>query len=114
MISPFHFMKKQKELSDTKSEEHTQTRMPSDRGPVWDDVSNRVKVAIWKHPYVDRKNPEMDAWRFTTAICRSYVDKEDGKWHNVHFYDKRDLQDVIKAAQLALEQIDRLEERLVP
>lgn len=84
-----------------KAEAH-QTNESSNRGPAWDSFSNRVKVAIWKHAQGEGKA------RFTTAICRSY--KEDGEWHNVHFFDKTDLKDVIKVAQEALDQIDRLEE----
>lgn len=77
------------------------TKDSSGRGPAWDDHSNRVKVAIWKHT---QKNGEL---RFTTSICRSYKD-DDKKWVNTHFFDRDDLKDVIKVANQALDQIDRL------
>jgi hypothetical protein len=92
-----------KKRSAKDAEEVTKTNDSSERGPVWDDHFNRVKVAVFKHPTKDKK------WRFTSAIFRSYVDRDDGSWHNVYYYDKKDLVDVIKAAQRALEQIDHLE-----
>ena len=70
--------------------------------PVWDAYSNRVKVAIWKYRQDDGST------RCTAALYRSYVDDEE-KRHNVYYYGKRDLKDVIRLAEEALDQIERIE-----
>lgn len=78
----------------------TQTNGSSGRGPIWDDVSERVKCAIWKHTQGEKV-------RYTTAIYRSY--RENGVWHNVHYFDRADLRDVMLLAEKAVWQIDKLE-----
>ena len=74
-----------------------------DRGPVWDDASNRVKVAVFRHAHDDGKV------RYTIGINRSYKD-DAGQWHNTHFFDEKDLPDVIAAVQMATERIDRFKD----
>jgi hypothetical protein len=78
----------------------SQTNESSGRNPIWDDTSERVKCAIWKHDQKGRS-------RYTVALYRSYRD-EGGSWHNVHFFDRNDLKDVTLLAERAAKHIDGL------
>lgn len=79
----------------------TQPNESTERRRVWDDQINRVKVAIWRHPQPKNRV------RYTTGVYRSYK-SDDGDWHNVHFFDEADLDDVIALAKAAKDQIARL------
>ena len=79
----------------------TQPNDSGERRRVWDDQINRVKAAIWRHPQPKNRV------RYTTAIYRSYK-SDDGDWHNIHFFDETDLDDVIELAQTAQNQIAHL------
>jgi hypothetical protein len=79
----------------------SRTKASSDRGPIWDSVSNRVKAAMWRHS-------QKHGVRYSVSICRSYKG-DDGKWHDVHFFDKGDLDDVVRLVSQAQAKIDQLE-----
>ena len=46
--------------------------------------------------------------RYTVSICRSYYDEEQHRWVNTHYYDQRDLDDVIAFAQEAQKKLARI------
>jgi hypothetical protein len=69
--------------------------------PLWKDQAHRVQGAMWRHSQEDGKT------RFTVSISRSYKDKADDEWKNVHYYDEKDLDDVMVMAQTAKEEILR-------
>lgn len=77
---------------------------PSGKGPLWDTTSHRVRGAMWKH---DQKGKA----RYTIAICRSYK-SEDGIWHNVHFFDRNDLNDVVKVAEEAKDYLSQVADKV--
>lgn len=56
--------------------------------PIWKTQHNRVQGAMWQYLQDD------GTARFTVSISRSYKDQDDGSWHNVHYFDRKDLQDV--------------------
>jgi hypothetical protein len=68
--------------------------------PLWKEQEHRVKGAVWKR--LQNGKP-----RFTVSISRSFKDKTSDKWKNVHYYDEKDLDDVIVMAQMAKEEILR-------
>lgn len=74
------------------------------KGPFWSDSSEsgRVRATIWKH---ENKNGKV---RYTVGICRSYLDRDDDRWVNTHYYDQRDLDDVMHFAQVAKKKLDRI------
>jgi hypothetical protein len=67
-------------------------------GPVWKTQHNRVKGAMWRHPQPGNKV------RFTVSVSRSYKDEKNG-WVNTHFFDQKDLADVVSIAKEAQDQI---------
>ena len=67
--------------------------------PVWKAQHGRVQGALWKYPQEDGKT------RFTISISRSYKDKESDKWMNVHYFDRKDLNDIRSICQTAEEEI---------
>ncbi len=67
--------------------------------PFWKTQHGRVQGAMWKHPQDD------GGTRFTVSISRSYQDKDDGKWKNVHYFDRKDLDDIRSLCQAAQEEI---------
>src|SRR4051794_6569349 len=67
--------------------------------PIWKTQHNRVQGAMWKHPQEDGKV------RFTISISRSYKDKDDDKWKSVHYFDRKDLKDILSICDEAEEQI---------
>jgi hypothetical protein len=67
-------------------------------GPIWKTQNNRVKGAMWRH-----QQPG-DKVRFTVSISRSYKDEKNA-WVNTHFFDERDLRDVVLVANEARDQI---------
>lgn len=75
----------------------------SDALPVWKTQHNRVQGALWRHPQLGGKV------RYTVSISRSYKDSETNKWVNVHYFDQRDLRDVITVASEARDQILELD-----
>jgi hypothetical protein len=75
---------------------------PEPNGPAWKTQHNRVKGAIWRHPQPD------GTARFTVSISRSYKDEKKG-WVNTHFFDQKDLADVVSIASEAQDQILALE-----
>lgn len=76
---------KKKEVTGTKPVE-TETNDSS--APIWKTQHNRVQGAMWQHLQSD------GSARFTVSISRSYKDKDDGTWKNVHYFDRKDLLDV--------------------
>ena len=74
-----------------------QTVEPAKKTPYWSDqsASNRVRASLWRH---DQKGGKV---RYTVALCRSYFDEQEKHWVNTHFFDARDLDDVIALAQEA-------------
>lgn len=79
----------------------THSNESGERRRMWDDQIHRVKAAVWRHPQTKNR------MRYTTAIYRSYR-SDDGDWHNVHFFDEGDLDDVIAQVQAAKAAIARL------
>ena len=67
--------------------------------PVWKTQHNRVQGAMWKHLQDDGKVS------FTVSISRSYKDKDDDKWKNVHYFDRKDLDDVRSICNTAEEEL---------
>ena len=99
---------KRTEVSGTKPEgpaappeQHRQAQESPGNGPLWKADSKRVQAALWKH---DQKGKA----RYTVSISRSFKDQA-GKWVNVHYFDKQDLDDVVAVANQAREQILSLE-----
>lgn len=80
------------------------SRDATNKGPLWSDQSEsrRVRASIWKH------GPSGGKARYTVGICRSYFDKDDDRWVNTHYYDRKDLDDVIGFAQAAKKKLDRI------
>lgn len=56
--------------------------------PIWKNQHNRVQGAMWKYLQKDGKP------RFTISISRSYKDKADDEWKSVHYFDRKDLNDI--------------------
>ena len=73
------------------------------KAPLFSDesASRRVRLAIWSH---DQKGGKV---RYTVSICRSYYDEEQHLWVNSHYYNERDLDDVIVFAQEAKKKLAR-------
>ena len=67
--------------------------------PIWKSQHGRVQGAMWKHLQDDGTT------RFTISISRSYKDKDDDKWKNVHFFDRNDLDDVRSICHVAEEAV---------
>ena len=78
-----------------------ESRMNDSSVPIWKEQEGRVQGAIWPHLQDDGKR------RFTISISRSYMDK-DKEWHNVHFFDEKDLNDVHTIADQAKAEILRV------
>ena len=85
-------------------DEITAKKPTAPKAPLWSDESDsrRVRIAIWSH---DRKGGKV---RHTVSICRSYYDEEQRSWVNTHYYDERDLDDVIVFAQEAKKKLARI------
>lgn len=77
----------------------------ANKGPVWssESPSKRVRATIWAH-----QQGKTGRVRRTVGICRSYLDKEEGRWTNTFYYDRKDLDDVIELAQEAKKRLDRM------
>jgi len=67
--------------------------------PLWKAQHGRVQGAMWKHLQDDGTS------RFTVSISRSYKDKDDEKWKNVHYFDRKDLDDIRSICHTAEEAI---------
>lgn len=72
-------------------------------GPIWKTQHNRVQGAMWRHQQPDNK------MRFTVSVSRSYRDSDTNQWVNTHFFDERDLRDVVTVANEARDHILELE-----
>jgi len=77
----------------------------ANKGPVWSDESpsKRVRATIWAHP-----QGTTGRVRRTVGLCRSYFDKEEGRWVNSFYYDGKDLDDLIELAQTAKKKLARM------
>ena len=71
-------------------------------GPIWKTQHNRVQGAMWRHLQPDGKA------RFTVSVSRSYKDGDTNKWVNTHFFDERDLGDMVIVAHEAQDKILQL------
>jgi hypothetical protein len=70
--------------------------------PMWTRTINRVEASVWMH--------EQPAGpRYVTSISRSYKHNTTGEWKRDHFYDTRDLADVMLAVREASEYIRNME-----
>jgi hypothetical protein len=67
--------------------------------PIWKDQHGRVQGAMWKYVQDDGKT------RHTISISRSYMDKDEKEWKNVHYFDRKDLADVRSIALAAEEEL---------
>ncbi len=88
---------KKMDVAGRKSAELSQTNDSS--VPIWKAQHGRVQGAMWKHSQEDGKT------RFTISISRSYKDKDDEKWKNVHYFDRKDLDDIRSICTVAEEEI---------
>lgn len=73
-------------------------------GPIWKTQHNRVQGAMWRHQQPDNKV------RYTVSVSRSYKDNDTNQWANTHFFDERDLGDIVIVAHEAQEKILALKE----
>lgn len=90
-------MTKKTDVAGRKPAETTQASNSS--VPVWKAQHGRVQAAMWRHPQDDGSE------RTTLSISRSYRDKDDDKWKNVHFYDPRDIADIRSILSVVEEEI---------
>jgi hypothetical protein len=67
--------------------------------PIWKAQHGRVQGAMWRHLQED------GTARYTVSISRSYRDKDDDKWKNVHYFDRKDLDDVRSICNTAEEEL---------
>ncbi len=67
--------------------------------PFWKAQHGRIQGAAWRHLQEDGKT------RYTISVSRSYKDKEDDKWKNVHYFDRKDLDDIRSICHVAEEEI---------
>jgi len=76
----------------------------TNKGPVWSDESpsKRVRATIWEH------RSKGSRVRRTVGLCRSYLDRESGRWVNTSYFDRKDLDDLIDLAQTAKKKLDRM------
>jgi len=95
---------KRKDSASARPENPDEISAKKPSAPLWSDESDsrRVRVAIWSH---DQKGGKV---RYTISICRSYFDEDDRRWVNTHYFDRRDLEDVIAFAQAARKKLDRI------
>lgn len=80
-----------------------QAETSASSGPFWKTQHNRVQGAMWRHEQPDNKV------RTTISISRSYRDGETNQWVNTHFFDERDLRDVVAVANEARDRILELD-----
>lgn len=87
---------KKMDVADTKSAE---TEANESSLPFWKAQHGRIQGAAWKHLQED------GTARYTVSISRSYKDKVDDKWKNVHYFDRKDLDDIRSICHVAEEEI---------
>lgn len=94
---------KNKDVAGTKPEDTTTVDKTNDSsGPIWKTQFNRVQGAMWRRDHEGKT-------RYSISISRSYKDKDDGKWKNVHYFDSGDLDDVRALCHVAQEKILELD-----
>lgn len=94
--------KKSTDEAGTKPAEQLPAHDASGKRPIWSRSINRVEGSMWKHG----QNGDT---RYTVSVSRHYLNRRTNEWKRDHYFDRRDLADVVTVCREAEDRILQLE-----